>query len=325
MESLINHVWIPPPKADEDHEWVIEFTSLTFNFFVVRCSHMKNTSPIQIVIFVVAVLALAISLVVSWFLFMRVDELEQQIAQQETVKTSEADAAQTAATSTEAEEKPAIIDPVSSKSLNTSVGIFELTHVCNGQLKEDDFRYCLGENLLIWQLQDGRVVEVARAQAGSKQQAPVLKKIWFIENQTLTDAGGALLVDFSTAYIDSPDFKDQEATYAIFSQYERILELHHFPEHGKLYWNTTGEKAVVVPMLCGGAGCEEEPISGYNLSTDTVASSLSSEWGVGIEGAQDVMGNALATWGEVSWVDSDTAHVVWQPPTGPSKTIEVSF
>jgi len=98
---------------------------------------------------------------------------------------------------------------------------------------------------------------------------------------------------------------------------------HSFAYNFKPTWNPAGNKVLFVPQTCGGAGCYEGPLTGYDLDLDKVIYE-SKEKG-SEENFEDIMGNPNHYWKSVRWLSDDKAVAELVAPTGYVEEIDISF
>jgi hypothetical protein len=106
-----------------------------------------------------------------------------------------------------------------------------------------------------------------------------------------------------------------------------VRPIKHFPVYGTPIWNDAGTKALFPFTQVGGAGCDDGPIDGYDLVTDT-SISLTTETACLFEErgqATDVESNPMPEWGPLKWVGNDAFTTVIYQTDGTWKAINGTF
>ena len=117
---------------------------------------------------------------------------------------------------------------------------------------------------------------------------------------------------------------DRFVTGALDMATSEYRALHNYPESGAMFWNQTGDKAVVVKKMCRGAGCAVAPLYGYDLLKDTFVSQTT-ETGADEWTATDVNGKMLPYWSEVTWLDATHFADDLVQPDKTVKTLKLTF
>ncbi len=148
---------------------------------------------------------------------------------------------------------------------------------------------------------------------------------------TAKNAGAILIFFFSDSCLTAGDCglgsPDVYATFAYSG--DRLRALRNYPHRdvvpeGGLIWNASGTKAIIASDTCGGAGCNEMPLSGYNLLTDRQRT-ITSLKAVNNQGPADVEGKPLSRWTFVKWINNSTFSATIVYPNGSKKLVSGKF
>ena len=113
-------------------------------------------------------------------------------------------------------------------------------------------------------------------------------------------------------------------------QTNTVRSLKNFPESGAgPIWNGSMSKALFIPVTCGGAGCLEAPLFGYDLTIDRFAESLTQERAALPESSgerpRDVQGRPINRWGKIEWTSDTAFHAEIISPSGTRQWIVGQF
>lgn len=192
--------------------------------------------------------------------------------------------------------------------------------------------YCLGENELV--LMDAKRKETVLDETEFVNPSGLLTLVDATLVPSATNAGD-VLVSYTPNFCNELGCDQNFVTLLVNLKTRQVRPLLHFPERGKAVWNPEGTKALFTPNTCGGAGCTEEAMIGYDLTKDT-QKTVTKERAVGefvpvpdasaaLSCPKDVSGNNLDYWQNVQWKDNITATATIVHPDNTRKTITVTF
>ncbi len=208
---------------------------------------------------------------------------------------------------------------------------FFITHRCDGVVHTDSGptnTYCLGRNQLISQRPDGQELVISDEQIDSAERAPLLVRV---ERPVNADSDLVLLSYSENPCVTVGDCGVGSRTNFVSHAYSlstnEVRILHNYPARGKAFWNPSTTKAVIIPLTCGGAGCGQEPLTGYSLADDTV-STLTREIAAGDESGLPLVGldgGGTRTWMTVEWTSNDTFRATVDLPSGKQTLLNGTF
>ena len=209
-------------------------------------------------------------------------------------------------------------------------GDVTVLHLCNGETAKTYETLCIGENILVLRMTDKSDIVINKQQVASAADALFLKSIDYLPENENTGVSPILLISFTkdtcAAIGDcGVGMPENHISYKVNLSDFSFSELKHYPQYGKANWSPYGHQAIFVPSSCGGAGCEEEPLFGYDLNTDKVTANLTKERGANYPDAVDVMGNPLSYWGDISWETATQAKATLVLPDGSQQVITINL
>lgn len=188
---------------------------------------------------------------------------------------------------------------------------YRLTHFCQGTMQKGaadggDIPFCLGKNQLV--LSDGVTNTLLQSMvATSSERAPVLRKPALLggdpaRTRLLLSYGPDLCDTMNDCGVGMPE-RFVSHLYTIEDGSLRTLKA--FPDSGELYWNPSFTKAVVLPHVCGGAGCLKVALLGYDIEKDQIKE-ITKVDAAETELAFDVSGKRLPYWKNIAWTNDTT-------------------
>lgn len=209
-------------------------------------------------------------------------------------------------------------------------------HRCSGSIKSAPLfgdtqtlvGYCVGDNQLTVDDGSGQIVLDER-NAEEAVDAPLLLKAEAVQGPS--SAAGAVLLSYSkepctTTNDCGQGMPTNYVRYAYDPSTRSIRPLAKYPDRGSLVWNSRGDRAVFIPMTCGGGGCIVAPLIGYNLASDTVKDVTTAKAaGTGLGYAEDVNGRGLPVWKSITWTGDTTFEATINNPDGSSQKTRGTF
>jgi len=217
-------------------------------------------------------------------------------------------------------------ETVSEKSEFVKENKLVFSHLCKGEIDEvvpavggsfsefSSIPFCIGENELVVTDATGKQTLINSSISKSINDAPLLENItWVPINEGGKNPTGTILIEYGvvpcTLSEDSCGVGSTQNNVAfaldIATKTARVLE--NYPEFGTVIWNNAGAKAIFPVVQVGGAGCDSEPIVGYDLTTDEqkiLTTEFACEFTYG--NATDVEGNPEPEWGPTFWTSDST-------------------
>lgn len=202
----------------------------------------------------------------------------------------------------------------------------KVTHYCDGTLNtiEGGTNFCIGKNTLVFS-QGTRTKTIATVTATEAQAAPLLLDVAPVESNLGLDR---LLVAFSkdscaTTQDCGAGMPTNYYNYVVNIGDLTIRTITNYPGSGKAIWNSAGTKALFVTDTCGGAGCSETAVIGYDLDHDTVKAATK-EQAVGFIEEPSTSGK-YSYWSAIHWVTDSKFSATIVGPDGKTKTITGTF
>lgn len=215
---------------------------------------------------------------------------------------------------------------VSVKSMFAGKDALTFVHECQGEVKTSEVvpggmfqdastKYCVGKNFL--SMKDAGAAEIAlmsEMTSTSTEDAPILTSVTFISAHK-GNLNGTLLVEYGVVPCSISEdgcgvgMVSNADTYAVNAATKEVRII-AFPG-GRPIWNNAGTKAIYPVVQRGGAGCDDGPISGYDLTTDS-SKALTTEVACELAPGQnpksntDVEGNLRPSWGPTFWTSDST-------------------
>lgn len=228
---------------------------------------------------------------------------------------------------------------------------YKFEHYCDGSVKlykndsnksgvvspDETYYYCIGRNQLFLNL-EGELSLIKDEIISEAKDAPLftdVKKllpsstvlISYSPNACITvnDCGIGMPTNYETIAFDLTD--------------KTFRDIKNYPENGNAIWNKSGTKAVFYPETCGGAGCDEGAIIGYDLATDE-SKNISSEkaaydssecgngkncWANCGSPASGTSGECLSVWDNLHWLDDNKVSATIISPSGDKQEILLTF
>ncbi len=208
---------------------------------------------------------------------------------------------------------------------------YRLTHFCQGAMQKGsadggDIPFCLGKNQLV--LSDGVTNTLLQSvTVTSTEFAPVLRKPELLGGDT---AKTRLLISYMPDLCDTMNdcgvgMPERFVSHLYTIEDGTLRTLKAFPASGELFWNASYTKAIVLPHVCGGAGCMNVGLLGYDLGKDQIKELTAAE-AAETELAFDVMGKRLPYWKNIAWTNDSTINANVISVDGKSaKTVTVKF
>lgn len=219
--------------------------------------------------------------------------------------------------------KEAAMVTVSTLTPGKVVPNVQLIHRCfdgNITTKRSDwdgktYSFCLGRNQLIVRdngqeriLEDKVIADV--------KNAPILMGAELVGNVS-ADQSKQILVSYSPEPCTTTDDcgvggPTNFVTYVYNLESRQSRQIQQFPRAtvGNGTWNTSFTKVIFYPVSCGGAGCGQESLIGYDLVNDSQVAQLTRDKAAvqsdatGSERPFDVMGATLPTWSSIEWTSN---------------------
>ena len=256
-------------------------------------------------------------------------------------------------------EKTAVDEPsdptgdvqiVSAKSVFAGKDRLTFVHECQGEVKVSEVvsggkfgmgttKFCVGKNFL--SMKDAGAAEIAlmsETVSTSTEDASILTGIEFVPSSDVMETGrlnGTILVSY--AVMPCSISKDgcgvgnptNFVTYAVDVATKEVRPIANYPGGGTPIWNDAGTKAIFPVVQVGGAGCEDRPISGYDLTTDA-SKPLTTEVACEFTSKPErntarLDGNPLPSWGPVYWTSDSTFMTTILGIDGKWKQIDGTF
>jgi hypothetical protein len=226
---------------------------------------------------------------------------------------------------------------INSKEFKWNNSVYTFKHYCYG-LKEQinvegspDWNkpFCLGKNTLSITKDNNKELFVQSDNVQRADLAPVLLDIELIPSKS--GRVNALVTYFpetcATLYYCGAGMPSNYISHVLDLKTLNFKRLENFPhsisDNFKSIWNVSGDKLLVVPQTCGGAGCHESPLIGYDLDLDKIIYESKEK------GSEDGFSTADGTpnhyWKSVRWLSDDKAVAELVAPTGYIEKIDVSF
>jgi hypothetical protein len=188
---------------------------------------------------------------------------------------------------------------------------YRLTHYCQGTTQKGNpdggnIPFCLGKNQLVFS--DGITNTLLQsAIVTSTELAPVLHEPMVLNGDS---AKTRLLISYLPDLCDTANdcgagMPERHVSHLYTIEGGSLRALKAFPQSGQLFWNKEGTKAIVLPHVCGGAGCSKVALRGYDLAKDQVKDLTAAE-GAETELAFDVTGKRLPYWKNIAWINEAT-------------------
>lgn len=216
---------------------------------------------------------------------------------------------------------------VSSKTVFSGKDALTFVHECQGEVKtsvpvpggmfkDATAQYCVGKNVLSMKDSGGaEIAKMSETVSTSAEDAPILESVTWVPGHAgrkTVSRVGTVLVAYGVAPCSISEdgcgagMVSNLVTYGVDVATKEVRTL-HYASRGTPVWNDAGTKAIFPVVQVGGAGCEDRPISGYDLTTDTWKV-LTTEAACEFSGGPgtDVEGNPLPSWGPTFWTSNDT-------------------
>jgi len=226
---------------------------------------------------------------------------------------------------------------------------YKFEHYCDGSVKlykndangsglvpaDSTYYYCIGRNQLFLNL-DGEMSVIKDEVISGAQNAPIFTDIKLLSS-------GIILISYSpnacfTVNDCGVGMPNNYITIAFSIADSTFRIIKNYPSHGEAIWNRSGIKAIFYPETCGGAGCDEASVIGYDLTIDE-AKDVSSEkaaydsnmCGAGKNcwancGSPDsVSGKCLSAWDSLRWVDDSKVSATIISSAGDKKETTFEF
>ena len=232
-------------------------------------------------------------------------------------------------------------------NINSNNQKYKFEHYCDGFVKlykndanhsglapsDSTYYYCIGRNQLFLNL-DGKLSMIKDEIVSDAKDA-----LLFTDIKRLSS--GVVLISYSanacvTVNNCGVGMPSNYVTIAFNLADNTFREIKKYPSRGEAIWNRSGTKAVFYPETCGGAGCDEGSIVGYNLESDE-SKDVSSEkaaydsynCGNGKNcwadcGSPDSNG-CLSVWDNLYWLDDDKVSATIISPNGEKQEISIIF
>lgn len=206
-----------------------------------------------------------------------------------------------------------------------------LTHFCQGTVQKGfpdggDIPFCLGKNQLVFS--DGVTNTLLQStQVTSPESAPVLRAPELLGGDL---SKTRLLLSYLPDLCDTMNdcgvgMPEHPVSHLYTVEEKTVRNLTAYPQSGELFWNRSFTKAVVLPHVCGGAGCMNVALLGYDLNKDQIKEVTRSD-GAETEIAFDVSGKRLPYWKNITWTNDTTATANVISVDGKSaKTVTMRF
>lgn len=215
---------------------------------------------------------------------------------------------------------------VSVKSVFSGKDALTFVHECQGEVRVSEVvpggmfrdataKYCVGKNFL--SMKDAGAAEIelmSETASTSTEDAPILTSVTFVSAHK-GNLNGTILVEYGVVPCSVSEdgcgvgMASNAATYAVNAATKEV-RLIAFPG-GRPIWNNAGTKAIYPVVQRGGAGCDDGPIVGYDLTTDTskaLTTEVACEFAPGQnpKSNTDVEGNPRPSWGPTFWTSDST-------------------
>lgn len=209
--------------------------------------------------------------------------------------------------------------------------VYRLTHFCQGTVQKGsadggNIPFCLGKNQLV--LSDGiKNTLLVNSMVTSSEQAPVLRKPELLaEDSTKTRIAISYSPDLCDTSNDCGAGMPERYVSHLYTLEDGSLKvLRAFPNSGELFWNKEKTKAIVLPHVCGGAGCTPVALLGYDLGKDQIKELTKAE-AAETELAFDVAGKRLPYWKNIGWKNETIVTATVISPDGKSaKVVTTTF
>ncbi len=222
---------------------------------------------------------------------------------------------------------PAAAEPEEVGRISYSSGS-AVVYLCEGEVRqavmEDaDTRYCVGDHTLVLRRIGQDDVLLTAGSARRDVDAPFLLKVESLNpargpaRLVISFASQGCMVDDSLCGVGMPE-NYVTGTYDF--ETARYTALNNFPDFGTPIWSPDGRQVLSYPHSCGGAGCMAEPITVYDLTTDSFKG-ITEEKAADQPGAQDVSGQRLPFWKDLHWSGPGEFTVTLVEPSGREREI----
>lgn len=206
-------------------------------------------------------------------------------------------------------------------------GVHRFSQRCDAtvqQLEGQNHSFCVGKNELVYRSPAGVERVIDTTEAVNPTGAPV----FFDATLLSSNAGRA---DVLINYGMDVCVTDNNCGVGMPLRYvSLIMDLNtgsvrevHFPDYGKLVWNPAGTKAVLVSNTCGGTGCMEEVLRGYDLVKDAIKVLTTDK--ASDEQGTDIGGRKLSYWSEVFWSNDTTVTATVIAPNGSKRQLKIVY
>lgn len=188
---------------------------------------------------------------------------------------------------------------------------YRLTQFCQGMVQKGsvdggNIPFCVGKNQLV--ISNGITNTLLQSvTVTSSERALVLRKPELLEGDPTKTR---ILISYMSDLCDTMNdcgagMPERYVSHLYTIETGTLRSLNAFPGSGELFWNAAHTKAIVLPHVCGGAGCSKVALLGYDLEKDQIKE-LTKADGAETELAFDVLGKRLSYWKNITWT-SDTA------------------
>lgn len=226
---------------------------------------------------------------------------------------------------------------------------YRFEHYCDGSVKlykndenhsglvpdDSTYYYCVGRNQLFLNL-DGKMSVIKDEVISEAKNTPIFTDV------KLIPSAAVILISYSPNACFTVDdcgvgMPDNYVTVAYNLVDNTFRDIKNYPANGEAIWNKSGVKAVFYPETCGGAGCSDASIIGYDLVKDEAKDASSEQaaydsynCGSGKNcwadcGSPDSIGKCLSVWGALHWIDNSNVSATIISPTGGREEITFAF
>lgn len=233
-------------------------------------------------------------------------------------------------------------------NINWNKKKYKFEHYCDGSVKlynndanhsglvpaDSTYYYCIGRNQLFLNL-DGKMLIVKDEAISEAKNALIFTDVKLLPSAT------AILISYSpnvcfTVNDCGVGMPDNYVTIAFNLADNTFRDIKNYPSNGEAIWNKSGTKAVFYPETCGGAGCDEASIIGYDLLSDEAkdissekaaydSNSCGSEKNCWANCGSPSSNGCLSVWDNLHWVDDKNVSATIISPTGEKKEITFAF